>query len=209
MESKELPDGWTCCSIEDLASYVTSGSRDWSKYYSLGGAFFVRTENINTNRLSPLEEIAKVELPASAEGKRTIISKDDLLITITGANVGKCAHVESAIPEAYVSQSVALVRLLEPSLAGFIHKQLLSPSIGGNRTLLQESAYGIGRPVLSLSDVRQVKIYLAPSTNNAASPPSSTPPSPPSMPAANDLMEWRRSSSAFARRCWRRPPRGS
>ena len=162
MEGKELPDGWTSCYIEDLASYVTSGSRDWSKYYSSRGALFVRTENINTNRLSPLEEIARVELPASVEGKRTLISKDDLLITITGANVGKCAHVDRVIPEAYVSQSVALVRLLEPSLAGFIHKQLLAPSVDGKRTLLQESAYGIGRPVLSLADVRQVKIYLAP-----------------------------------------------
>jgi type I restriction enzyme S subunit len=162
MKGRELPVGWTSCYIEDLAGYVTSGSRDWSKYYSSRGALFVRTENINTNRLSPLEEIARVELPASVEGKRTLISKDDLLITITGANVGKCAHIDRVIPEAYVSQSVALVRLLEPSLAGFIHKQLLAPSVDGKYTLLQESAYGIGRPVLSLGDVRQVKIYLAP-----------------------------------------------
>lgn len=158
----DLPPGWVRCELGDLAAYITSGSRDWSKYYSNQGALFVRTENINRNRLGSLAEIAHVSLPDSVEGKRTLIRRDDLLITITGANVGKCAHVSIDIPEAYVSQSVALVRLVDCSLSRFVQKQLIAPGPDGERTLLQESAYGLGRPVLNLDNVRKVPLVLAP-----------------------------------------------
>lgn len=154
--------GWEACQLGDVLDYVTSGSRDWSRYYSDSGALFVRTQDINTNRLTAAENIARVALPKSAEGKRTLIQRDDLLITITGANVGKCAVVEIAIPEAYVSQSVALVRLSETSFAHFIQKQLISPATDGEKTLLQQSAYGLGRPVLNLTNVRELPIRLAP-----------------------------------------------
>jgi hypothetical protein len=47
-------------------------------------------------------------LPRKIEGKRSLIERGDLLVTITGANVGKCAKVDTDIPEAYVSQPNAL-----------------------------------------------------------------------------------------------------
>ena len=158
----QLPLGWCECTVGDLANYVTSGSREWSKYYSNTGALFVRTQDIKTNELCSFDGIARVALPPSVEGKRTRIFKNDLLITITGANVGKCAYVIEDLPEAYVSQSIALVRLLDPSIAQFIHKQLIAPSFQDGRTALQRSAYGLGRPVLNLDNVRTVKLRLPP-----------------------------------------------
>ena len=41
------------------------------------------------------EDTAFVYLPEKVEGKRTLIREGDLLITITGANVGKCAICSS------------------------------------------------------------------------------------------------------------------
>jgi type I restriction enzyme S subunit len=123
---------------------------------------FVRTQDINTNALVNYDQIARVSLPEKVEGKRTLIRRDDILITITGANVGKCAYVRAEIPEAYVSQSVALVRLKEPSLAAYLQRQLISPAEGSSSTSLEQSAYGLGRPVLSLDDVREAPIRLAP-----------------------------------------------
>jgi type I restriction enzyme S subunit len=158
----ELPKGWAHCVLGDLAEYVTSGSRDWSRYYATKGVLFVRTQDINKNRLASLDDIARVALPDSVEGQRTLIMRDDLLITITGANVGKCAHVDRAIPEAYVSQSVALVRLVDRTLTRFVHRQLIAPGPDGERTLLQQSAYGLGRPVLNLDNIRNTQVYLAP-----------------------------------------------
>jgi type I restriction enzyme, S subunit len=160
--SETLPEGWVLTTLGDLSDYVTSGSRDWSKYYSDRGALFIRTQDINKNRLATLDDIARVALPKQAEGKRTLVMQGDLLITITGANVGKCAYVDSSLQEAYVSQSVALVRLAEGFSGSFIHRHLISPSSDGERTPLQRSAYGVGRPVLNLDNVRDTPIGLAP-----------------------------------------------
>jgi type I restriction enzyme S subunit len=160
--SQTPPEGWAFTALGDLSTYVTSGSRDWSKYYADHGALFVRTQDINQNKLASIDDIARVALPQRVEGKRTLIAQGDLLITITGANVGKCALVDIAIPEGYVSQSVALVRLAKGFSGRFIHRQLTSPSSGDDRTLLRQSAYGVGRPVLNLDNVRELPICLAP-----------------------------------------------
>ena len=64
-----------------------------------------------------LDDIAFVKPPARAEGLRTKVRQHDLLITITGANVTKTALVEKAMGDAYVSQHVALVRLVDARLA--------------------------------------------------------------------------------------------
>lgn len=158
----KLPTNWVETSLGKLSEYITSGSRDWSKYYSNEGALFIRTQDINKNKLCKQEFIARVALPGTVEGKRTLVRDADILITITGANVGKCALVKEALPEAYVSQSVALVRLVEKSLAPFLHKQLLAPNSANLQTWLEENAYGLGRPVLSLENVRSVPVKLPP-----------------------------------------------
>lgn len=160
--SETLPEGWAFTTLGDLSTYVTSGSRDWSQFYSDHGALFIRTQDINQNRLVSADEIARVALPKQAEGKRTLVTQGDLLITITGANVGKCAHVDIPFPEAYVSQSVALVRLAKGFSGRFVQRQLISPGSDDERTPLQQSAYGVGRPVLNLDNVRDAPIVLAP-----------------------------------------------
>ncbi len=152
-----MPSSWVECEFSELVEYITSGSRDWKKYYSDTGANFIRTQDINTDSLD-LTRVAKVKLPEKAEGKRTLVHKGDLLITITGANVGKCAYVSTKIEESYVSQSVALVRPVDKSLSKFL--QLLLVSSDGEKTKLQSKAYGMGRPVLNLSNIRELRIGL-------------------------------------------------
>ena len=122
--SGALPDGWLKTQVSEIASYVTSGSRDWSKFYSNEGALFIRTQDINTNCLR-MDDIAHVSLPDHVEGKRSLVEQGDILITITGANVGKCAVVSEPIPEAYVSQSVALVKLRGKVLSPFEPPRIL------------------------------------------------------------------------------------
>jgi type I restriction enzyme S subunit len=157
--SSVATEPWTETTLGELTEYITSGSRDWSRYYADSGAIFIRTQDINQNRLS-LEEVAFVKLPEKVEGKRSLVRKGDLLVTITGANVGKVAVVEGEIPEAYVSQSVCLVRLKDPSLAKFVHLQLTAKR--GDKTTVEAMAYGLGRPVLNLENIRSAPIRVAP-----------------------------------------------
>ena len=89
---KALLETWQATTSGDLCEYITSGSRDWRSYYSDRGPLFIRTQNINQDKLD-LSEIAHVDLPQNIEGKRSLVKAGDLLITITGANVGKVALV--------------------------------------------------------------------------------------------------------------------
>lgn len=150
-----LPAGWEWASLDQLAEFITSGSRGWAEYYASTGAIFIRSQNINTDTLD-LNDIAFVNPPPSSEGARTLVRSDDLLLTITGANVGKIALVEMELSEAYVSQHVALIRPLEPALSQYLHLFLTS-GVGG-RKQLNEEAYGAGKPGLNLQQVAAVVI---------------------------------------------------
>jgi len=154
-----IPMSWSWVKNEELLRYVTSGSRDWKKYYSDTGAMFVRTQDINKDQLD-LTDVAFVRLPEKVEGKRSLIEPGDLLMTITGANVGKVAVVEGEIPEAYVSQSVALMKYKNRDYSRYLHYYFQARGYG--MTFIQESVYGIGRPVLSLKNMRDVLIALPP-----------------------------------------------
>ena len=98
-ESHDGPNQWAFCTYRSLTTLVTSGSRGWKEFYAEKGSIFIRTQNIKTDRLV-LDDVAYVDLPTSAEGMRAQVLKDDILITITGANVTKAARVEDRIPEA-------------------------------------------------------------------------------------------------------------
>ncbi|MBK8219355.1 MAG: restriction endonuclease subunit S [Myxococcales bacterium] len=155
----ELPNGWCWASVDELTGLVTSGSRGWAEYYADTGPLFIRSQDINTDSLS-LHEVAHVQVPASAEGARTRVRQFDLLITITGANVTRCAWVTEPPGEAYVSQHVALVRPAFADSTPYMHLWLVSET--GGRRRLKQAAYGLGKPGLSLDDVATVQVPLAP-----------------------------------------------
>jgi len=154
-----LPDGWVWVNLDMVTYHITSGSRGWAKYYSNDGAIFIRAQDINTDNLV-LENIAKVSLPKNVEGKRTRVFKDNLLITITGANVTKTALVRQQLDEAYVSQHVGLVRPVDNRTSEFLYHWIVSPANG--RRVLEKNAYGAGKPGLNLTNLRELPIALPP-----------------------------------------------
>jgi type I restriction enzyme S subunit len=154
-----VPSGWSVSRISDLTSLVTSGSRGWSRFYSDEGAIFVRSQDINTYRLE-LQGVAKVSLPGSIEGSRTMIKQGDLLLIITGANVTVSARVEFDVGEAYVSQHVALCRPREQITSAYLHLWLMAP--GAGKSQLESSAYGAGKPGLNLENIRSISVLVPP-----------------------------------------------
>jgi len=155
----ELPDAWTWISIDQLASAVTSGSRGWKDYYSPDGPLFIRSQDIRSDKLD-LAEVAHVRPPQASEGRRTQIKLGDLLVTITGANVGRAAVVETELSEAYVSQHVGLIRFVDTRPVQIAHIYITSPEDGRKRLLA--SAYGAGKPGLNLTNLRELSIPLPP-----------------------------------------------
>lgn len=149
-----LPNDWRWKTLAELSEYITSGSRGWKSYISNTGDSFIRSQDIKHDALI-FENPAFVVLPVKAEGMRTLVRQGDLLLTITGGNVGKCATVPELDQDAYVSQHVALIRLREPWLAEFVHAWIIN-SFGG-RQFLERYIYG-DKPGLNLSQVGSIPI---------------------------------------------------
>ena len=115
-----LPLEWEVTSLQKLTSKVTSGSRDWAKYYSIQGAVFVRIGNMTRKNIHlSLEEKKHVAPPQSSEGLRTSLQPADLLISIT-ADLGIIGLIPDDLGEAYINQHIALVRLEDLDLSEFI-----------------------------------------------------------------------------------------
>jgi len=155
----ELPEGWVWATLDQLTSHITSGSRGWAKYYSDHGSTFIRAQDIKTDELV-LRDVAHVDLPDSVEGTRTKVFKNDLLITITGANVTKTALVRHHQDDAYVSQHVGLVRPLMGGTSQYFYGWIVSPANG--RRMLERAAYGAGKPGLNLTNLRELIVGLPP-----------------------------------------------
>jgi len=155
---EELRAGWWRGSLGDAAEFVTSGSRNWKNFHSESGSIFIRSQDIRSDALD-LTSPAFVSLPGKAEGTRTRVKLNDVLLTISGANVGKAAYVTHDVGEAYVSQHVALIRLRDPSLAPWVHRWLVCQSKG--RGQLLGASYG-DKPGLNLDNVRSVPLEVPP-----------------------------------------------
>lgn len=154
-----LPDGWTWATADQMTYLITSGSRGWGDCYSPIGTLFIRAQDINKDALN-LSSVARVDVPADAEGTRSGVADGDILITITGANVTKSALVISLSEKAFISQHVALLKLALPATAGLMFSWITSAANG--RRTLESWAYGAGKPGLSLEQVRALPIALPP-----------------------------------------------
>ena len=155
----DLPEGWAWVTTDHITHLVTSGSRGWGDFYADEGVLFIRAQDIKTDELNRTD-IARVNISVDAEGTRSSVSKGDILVTITGANVTKSALVPELGEIAFVSQHVALLKLCLPVTASFVFSWIVSPANG--RKTLEKWAYGAGKPGLNLEQVRALPIALPP-----------------------------------------------
>jgi type I restriction enzyme S subunit len=150
-----IPADWDVLRLGDMADVVTSGSRGWARFYSESGALFIRSQNVRDVHLC-FEDVQYVSPPSGAEGNRTRVSLNDLLITVTGNSVGNVAFVEQEFEEAYISQHVGLVRLKEPSRAPYVCRYL-SPHSPGNPQIAGSQS-GQSKPGLNLQNLKDFRV---------------------------------------------------
>lgn len=123
-----VPKEWDIATLEEVSTAVTSGSRDWARFYADSGALFVRIGNLTREHINfRFESTIYVRPPRNADGQRTRLEPGDILISIT-ADLGIVGVVPDGMGEAYINQHIALVR---PNLGAvnprFVGHYLASP----------------------------------------------------------------------------------
>ncbi len=123
----DVPEGWEWSRVWDVASLITSGSRDWAKYYSESGAIFVTMGNLSRGSYElRMDNIRYVNPPKGGEGARTILKENDLLLSITG-DVGNLGRIPKNFGEAYINQHTCLLRFMPECQNRFFPELMRSP----------------------------------------------------------------------------------
>ena len=154
----EIPNAWTWCRLGSLSQFVTSGSRDWARYYSQEGAIFVRMGNLSkADYRLRLDQIQRVNLPPDQEGTRTRLETGDLLISITG-DVGMLGLIPKNFGEAYINQHTAMVRPVDEMKGRYLAELFRSPFAQNQFNAPQRGIKNSFR----LTDVTQFLVPLPP-----------------------------------------------
>lgn len=148
-------------SVRELSQFITSGSRGWAKYYSDSGAAFIRVGDVRREDVRlDMSSLQRVQPPVDAEGIRTALRPNDIVVTIT-ADLGRVGVVPDDLGPAYVNQHVALVRLQDTANSKWVAWYLCSEQ--GQAQLLAKDR-GVTKAGLGLDDIRNVAIPVVDST---------------------------------------------
>ena len=154
-----VPSGWEETRLGKLAEKVTSGSRDWAKYYSDSGSKFIRMTNLARGGIYlNLDDLRFVDVQSdSSDGKRTSLQYGDILISIT-AELGKIGWVDASLGEAFINQHTALVRIHpNKAFSKYLAYLLASHSMNHKINRLNDAGAKAG---LNLSTIRSIPVLL-------------------------------------------------
>jgi type I restriction enzyme S subunit len=153
-----IPVGWSVQLLREAATFLTSGSRGWARYYAETGALFLRIGNLTREHINlRLDDLQHVRPPAGGEGSRTRVETGDLLISIT-ADLGIIGSVPPWLGEAYVNQHIALMRP-DPTAANprWLSHFLAGPT--GQRSIRRANDQG-AKAGLNLPTVSSFRVAL-------------------------------------------------
>ncbi len=157
----DVPEHWALLPLRRLTAFVTSGSRGWAEYYSDEGDIFLQSGNLGRSMALNMSFTQRVRPPLGAEGERTRVEPDDVLVCITGALTGNVVHVKDDLPmPSFVNQHVALVRLKRSSVLPRYVAYALYSEVG--RIQFKAGEYGGTKQGLGLDDVKSALVPVPP-----------------------------------------------
>ena len=143
--------------LREVSSLITKGTTPSS--FEKNGISFIKTEAfdgviINKSKLSYINESTHQNAL-----KRSMLQENDILFTIAGATIGKCAIVTSDILPANTNQALAIIRLTEKVNKKYIFHLLQSKSM---KNYIQLSVKGSAQPNLNLQQINNFSFPLPP-----------------------------------------------
>ena len=161
VDGVEVPKGWECFSLKELSSVISKGTTP--KKSSLNSCDsketvpFIKVKDISESGqvlINQLEQIPKKI--SSTELKRSILHKNDILISIAGT-IGRVAIVPNELENANTNQAISFIRLYNDNLVGIISTFLKNRK--NQEYILSKVIQGV-QANISLEVVRNIKIFL-------------------------------------------------
>ena len=156
-----IPKDWVVTKLGKHTTKVGSGStpRGGDKVYTENGIPFLRSQNVNDNKLI-LHGIKYIPEHINDKMKGTFVKPNDVLLNITGASIGRSCVVPVDFLEANVNQHVCIIRLKKDELIPEFVQEFLS-TYQGQKTIFR-SQLGGNREGLNHQGVRGINIPQPP-----------------------------------------------
>lgn len=146
--------------LGDITSLVSSGSTPLGgeATYLKKGIKFIRSQNVHMNRLA-FDDIAFISEEVHRQMKRTWVKRDDVLLNITGASIGRVAYFNGADDSANVNQHVCIIRPVKDKvIAEYLSFLISMPNY--QKKIFSRNA-GATRQAFNFNQIREFEIPLA------------------------------------------------
>ena len=157
---KNLPEGWEITQLKDICERITKGSTPTSYGYSYttNGIRFIKAENIDRNG-SVSTTTDYIDEETNEYLKRSILRENDILFSIAGT-IGRVGLIHEKDLPANTNQALAIIRFHHSAVdTKYLFYYLKSDAI--QREAIKRIV-GVGRANLSLTEVGELEIALAP-----------------------------------------------
>lgn len=159
-DPKLNPYNFPCDKLSEYITFLTSGSRGWSQYFTDSGEYFITIKNVKNCKIT-LQDVQCVTPPDNAEAKRTKVQKNDLLISIT-ADLGRTGVVTEEIANngAYINQHLTCIRLKNEQVNPLYVAYYMESDAGKEQfTAKNQSAVKAG---LNFNAINSLKLIVPP-----------------------------------------------
>ncbi|MBA4093960.1 MAG: restriction endonuclease subunit S [Candidatus Accumulibacter sp.] len=159
-EFRDAPE-WATHVLGPMTSKVGSGITPLggNKNYKAQGRPFVRSQNVGWGKLL-LSGIAYIDEETHRSFDATAIQKDDVLLNITGASIGRSAVADSRIVGGNVNQHVCIIRVKADELNPVLLNQFLISERGQKQ--IDGFQAGGNRQGLNFAQIRSFDIPIPP-----------------------------------------------
>lgn len=157
----EIPGHWQVKKMKYLSTYISSGKtpRGGAEVYSSEGIPFLRSMNIHFKGLK-LDNLVYVDEKIDEEMASSRVLKDDILLNITGASIGRSCRFTGELKKANVNQHVCIIRPTDQISSNYLEIAMKSSLVSYQ---IDISNNGSSREGLNFSQVKKIAIPMPPS----------------------------------------------
>ena len=147
----EIPEHWKLTNIKKITTKIGSGvtPKGGADVYVETGIPFFRSQNIHFSGIRT-DEIVFIPTDVHEKMSASKMNKDDVLLNITGASIGRCCVYEGQLGEANVNQHVCILRTT-PNVNPYVLYYFLSSEAGQIQIDLGNT--GSGREGLNFKNI--------------------------------------------------------
>lgn len=152
----DIPAHWELIKLKHLTLKIGSGvtPTGGAEVYQSKGVLFIRSQNVYNDGLR-LDDVAYISDEIDNSMANSRVCKNDVLLNITGASMGRCCFVEN-IGRANVNQHVCIIRPLTNMISTKYLHLVLCSEIGQNQMELVQN--GGNREGLNFENLKNFQI---------------------------------------------------